>query len=152
VGPEGEDPDYVAECKSLVHSLDVGGNVSFTGFMNPVDLFPRIDLLVLASISEGLPLVALEGFAAGVPLVATDVGACRQLVEGVGEADRVLGVAGAIVPINNPQALADACSGLLEDRNTWCRAQQSATSRVEKLYLQEQMFARYRTLYQEALR
>jgi glycosyltransferase involved in cell wall biosynthesis len=119
--------------------------------MNPVELFPQIGLLVLSSFSDGLPLVALEGFAAGVPLVATDVGSCRQLVEGMGEEDRALGSAGAIVPINNPQALADACRSLFEDRKAWDKAQQAAISRVETYYTQQQMFASYRSLYEEAL-
>lgn len=151
VGPEGEDPEYAAECRALAQSLEIGDRVRFTGFMNPVELFPQIGLLVLSSISEGLPLVALEGFAAGVPLVATDVGSCRQLVEGMGEEDRALGSAGAIVPINNPQALADACRSLFEDRKAWDKAQQAAISRVETYYTQQQMFASYRSLYEEAL-
>lgn len=151
VGPDGEDPAYAAECRALAQSLEIGDRVRFTGFMNPVELFPQIGLLVLSSISEGLPLVALEGFAAGVPLVSTDVGSCRQLVEGVGEQDQALGAAGAIVPINNPQALAVACRGLLQDWAAWERASQSAIKRVETLYTQQQMFDRYRELYQEAL-
>lgn len=151
VGPEGEDTEYAQECRALARSLEIEQQVRFTGFMNPVELFPQIGLLVLSSISEGLPLVALEGFAAGVPLVATDVGACRQLIEGEGEADRALGAAGAVIPINNPQALADACRGLLTDREAWGRAQQAGMARVEAQYTQQQMFARYRSLYQEAL-
>jgi len=151
VGPDGEDPEYAAECRALVLSLDLADCVRFTGFMNPVDLFPQIGLLVLSSISEGLPLVALEGFAAGVPLVSTDVGACRQLIEGVGEQDQALGVAGAVVPINNPQALAVACLSLLQNQQAWDQASQAAITRVETFYTQQQMFARYHALYQEAL-
>jgi glycosyltransferase involved in cell wall biosynthesis len=151
VGPEGEDPEYARECRALARSLEIEQEVRFTGFMDPVTLFPRIGLLVLSSISEGLPLVALEGFAAGVPLVATDVGACRQLIEGEGEADRALGIAGAVIPINDPQALADACRRLLTDYDAWHRAQQAGMARVEAQYTQQQMFARYRDLYQEAM-
>lgn len=151
VGPDGEDPEYAAECRALAQSLEIADRVRFTGFMNPVELFPQIGLLVLSSISEGLPLVALEGFAAGVPLVSTDVGSCRQLVEGVGEEDQALGVAGGIVPINSPQALAEACRRLIVDQEAWDMASQAGINRVEKLYTQQQMFERYRELYQEAL-
>lgn len=151
VGPEGEDPEYAAECRALAHSLEIGDRVRFTGFMNPLELFPQIGLLVLSSISEGLPLVALEGFAAGVPLVATDVGSCRQLVEGAGVEDRSLGAAGRIVAINDPQALANACRQLLENRTNWDAAQQAAIKRVETYYTQQQMFDCYRELYQEGL-
>ena len=151
VGPQEEDPEYAAECLALAQSLEISDRIRFTGFMDPVELFPQIGLLVLSSISEGLPLVALEGFAAGVPMVATDVGACRQLVEGLGEQDRALGSAGGIVPINSPQVLADACHRLLKDPLLWKQAQQAAIARVETYYTQQQMFASYRELYQEGL-
>jgi len=151
VGPDGEDPGYADECRALARSLEIDDRVRFTGFMNPVELFPQIGLLVLSSISEGLPLVALEGFAAGVPLVSTDVGSCRQLVEGVGETDQALGSAGGVVPINDPQALAEVCLRLLTDQQAWDKASQAGIRRVETLYTQQQMFARYRELYQEAL-
>jgi glycosyltransferase involved in cell wall biosynthesis len=151
VGPQDEDPEYAAECRALAESLEIGDRIKFTGFMNPVELFPRIGLLVLSSISEGLPLVALEGFAAGVPLVATNVGACRQLVEGLGEQDRSLGLAGGIVPINSPQIMAEMCHRLLTDNELWKRAQRAAIARVETYYNQQQMIASYRELYQEGL-
>jgi polysaccharide biosynthesis protein PelF len=136
---------------ALAVRLEIADRVRFTGFMDPVELFPRIGLLVLSSISEGLPLVALEGFAAGVPLVSTDVGSCRELVEGVGEQDRALGSAGAIVPINDPQALAMACRTLLLDQVAWEQASRAGINRVEMFYAQQEMFSRYRELYQEAL-
>lgn len=151
VGPDDENPAYAAECHALVENLAIGGNVRFTGFMNPVELFPQVGLLVLSSISEGLPLVALEGFAAGIPLISTEVGSCAQLVNGLGPDDEPLGRAGAIVPINNPQAIADAAYHLLETPGAWDRARQSAIDRVELHYTLESMVARYRTLYEEGL-
>lgn len=150
VGPDDEDPEYAAECRALSESLEIGGKVRFTGFMDPVELFPQVGLLVLSSISEGLPLVALEGFAAGLPLVATDVGSCRQLVEGgLNQEDLDLGSAGGVVPINNPQALAEACRKLIEDRSAWNSAQAAAVARVERFYSQQQMLDEYRTMYRE---
>ncbi len=151
VGPADEAPHYAAECRDLVENLAIGDRISFTGFMDPCDLFPRVGLLALTSISEGLPLVALEGYAAGLPLVATDVGSCRQLVEGAGEVDKALGRAGAIVPINNPQAMADACLHLLQSTEHWEKAQAAAIARVERFYTHERMFADYRELYHKGL-
>ena len=81
---------------------------------------PQIGLVVLSSISEALPLVILEGYAAGVPTVSTDVGSCRQLVEGLDDEDRALGSSGGVVvPIADPQALADAAIALLNDPAAW---------------------------------
>ncbi len=151
VGPDGEDPGYAAECRALAESLAIGEQLIFKGFMDPRELFPQTGLLVLSSISEGLPLVALEGYAAGLPMVATDVGSCRQLVEGVGEEDTALGPSGGIVQINSPQQLAEECLKLLKDRKNWDSAQNAAIARVEKFYTQKQMFDSYKNLYEEAL-
>lgn len=98
-GPEDEDPEYAAECRALIHSLQLDDHVRFLGFQKIADLLPKVGVIVLSSISEALPLVLLEGFAAGVPAVSTDVGSCRQLIEGLDDEDRALGRAGEVVGI-----------------------------------------------------
>ena len=150
-GPEDEDPDYAADCRSLVQGLGLSDHVKFLGFQRIDELLPKVGLLVLSSISEALPLVILEGYAAGVPCVSTDVGSCRQLVEGLGPIDRSIGVSGEIVGIANPTALANAIVGLLSNPERWYAAQAAGITRVERYYTQEQMFGRYRSVYQECL-
>jgi glycosyltransferase involved in cell wall biosynthesis len=151
IGPEEEDTEYADECKKLVASYGLFECVKFLGFQNISDILPHVRIVVLSSISEALPLVILEGFAAGVPAVCTDVGSCSELIFGRTDEDRAIGAAGAIVPIANPQALADAVAHLLADDDTWKLAQRAAITRVEKYYTQEQMFAAYRNLYERAL-
>lgn len=150
-GPEDEDPAYAEECRQLVTSLDLQQHVKFLGFQQMTELLPKVGLLVLSSISEALPLVILEGFAAGVPCVSTDVGSCSQLIHGFGTDDTALGVAGAVVQIADPQALADEISLLLTDTARWHRASGAAMARVERSYTQPLMFARYRALYEDAM-
>jgi glycosyltransferase involved in cell wall biosynthesis len=148
-GPEEEDQAYAQECHSLAEGL--GDSVRFLGFQKIDDILPRVGLLALSSISEALPLVILEGFAAGVPCVATDVGSCRQLIEGGDAQDKALGKAGAIVGIANPEALAEAIITLLADPARWRAAQQAGLKRVGRYYTQEHMFAQYREVYRQAL-
>jgi glycosyltransferase involved in cell wall biosynthesis len=148
-GPEDEDPDYVDECRDLVNGLGLDGSIKFLGFQQMTELLPRIGLVVLSSISEGLPLVLLEGFAAGVPAVTTDVGSCRQLIYGLDEQDQAFGAAGRIVNIADPQALAEAALELLTDEAAWHAASKAGIRRVEAYYTQEQMFASYRAIYEE---
>lgn len=149
VGPESEDPEYARECRNLAESLGLTGRVTFTGFQRIAEVLPRVSLLVLSSISEGLPLVILEGFAAGVPAVTTDVGACRRLILGDSPADQALGAAGALVGIADPLALSQAALALLQDSTRWQQARQAAMARVEQYYTETLMFERYRALYAE---
>ncbi len=150
-GPEDEDPGYVAECKDLVQSLGLVDSVKFLGFQRIDALLPQVGLLVLSSISEALPLVVLEGYAAGVPVVTTDVGSCRQLVYGLEGEDAAIGAAGRVVGIADPTALADASLELLTDSAAWHAAQKAGIERVERFYTQDMMFSQYRELYVKAL-
>ena len=65
------------------------------------------DVLVLSSLSEGMPLVLLEAMAASTPIVATDVGGVRECCDDGG--------AGMLVPPADPVALADALGAVLSD-------------------------------------
>ncbi len=80
IGPTDEDPEYFAECERLTRLLELEDHVVYTGPANVVEYYARMHLLLLTSVSEGQPLVILEGHCAGVPVVATNVGECEELV------------------------------------------------------------------------
>jgi len=151
VGPLTEEPGYAAECLMLASSLDLDGRVRFVGSHPPEEVLARLGLLVLSSVRETLPPVVLEAFASGLPVVATDVGACRELVEGGADADRELGPAGAIVPRSDPGATARAALELLRDPDRWRSAQRAAVRRAETYYTQRQTIEAYRRIYGEAM-
>ena len=150
-GPETEDAEYAQECRNLVESLDLTNHVKFLGFQKVEELLPKCGVLVLTSISEALPLVLLEGFAAGVPAIATDVGSCRQLIEGLPGDDAALGPAGAVIRIADPAAFAGEALKLLSDNIYWHAAQAAGIARVEKYYTQELMVDSYRQIYSNLL-
>lgn len=151
VGPEEEDPAYVAECRSLVASLGLENNVLFLGFQNTQHILPQLGLMVLTSISEAQPLVILEAWAAGIPVVTSDVGSCRELIEGGISEDRDLGHAGEVVAIADPQSTSQAILGLLRSPQLWQAAQHSGLLRVHRYYGEHLMFERYRALYHSAM-
>ncbi len=152
VGPEDEDKTYAQECRALVASLGLEAKVKFLGFQNVADILPKLGLLVLTSISEALPLVIVEGYAAGVPAVVTDVGSCRELIEGRTPEDRALGVSGAVVNIADPEATGQAAVHLLCHPDRWQAAQTAGLERVRRFYTEPMMIGRYRDIYGEAIR
>ena len=151
VGPEDEDPQYSRVCHELAQALGLGASLRFLGFRRIEEILPEVGVLVLSSISEGLPLSILEGFAAGLPCVTTEVGACPELVHGRGEADRALGVAGAVIGLADHEALAQACAGLLQDRSAYARAAEAAMRRAETYYDQRQMIDTFDRLFAERI-
>jgi len=175
VGPIDEDLEYFDECQQMAVSLglkkekqEFDGNISklsqaelianddkvkFFGFSNIKEILPKSALQTLSSISEGMPLVVLEGFAAGVPCVATDVGSCRDLIEGgIDDEDMRIGSAGAVTGIANPGALAKEYVRLLNfETGEWQAAQNAGLTRVEKYYRQESFLDDYNEIYTSAL-
>jgi len=151
LGPQDEDPPYTEACQRLVASFGLQDCVRFLGFGKPEEIFPEVGLNVLSSVSEGQPLTVLEGFAAGVPALVTDVGSCRELIDGAGEADRALGCAGAVVPIASPDRFAEAAIALLSDTQAWHKARDAGIRRVESRYDERDMLARYDTVYRDAI-
>jgi glycosyltransferase involved in cell wall biosynthesis len=152
IGSAEEDPRYARECAALVDSLGLANRVKFLGFQDVTEILPQLGVLMLTSISEALPLVLLEGFAAGVPAVTTDVGACRELIEGRLPEDRALGAAGAVVSIADSEASGRAVVELLTDERRWRAAQSAAVSRVRRFYTEPIMLDAYRAIYRDALR
>ena len=148
VGPDDEEEAYAQECRELINILDVGEHIKFLGFQNIVDILPKSGLLTLTSISEGMPLVILEGFAAGLPCVATDVGSCSELIYG-GEdpEDQALGSAGAVCQIANVGQIADAYISYLSDEEKWRSAQQAGLKRVNQFYTQDIFLENYQAVY-----
>jgi len=88
-----------AELKNYTKELGIQNEVIFTGFRNDVPkILPELDLFLLSSETEGLPLSIMEAFACKVPVVATAAG-------GIGEAI-TNGITGMISPVKNPDLLA----------------------------------------------
>lgn len=161
IGPEDEDPEYAAECWDLVRQLGLEGRVEFRDFQPVEETLDELGVLALSSISEAQPLVILEAMAAGLPVVCTDVGACSELVLGGPEErevhaaeyerDAYARAAGRIVPIADPEVMADSILDLLRHPDKWEKARRVGIERVETWYTEELMFEHYEALYREVL-
>ena len=147
LGPTDEDPAYAAECREMVAHLDLEQTFKFTGRVRLHDYLGRIDVVVLTSISEAQPLVLLEAGAAGIPSVATDVGSCRDIIEGRADEDPPLGSGGFVTPLANPAATASRLADLLLDPALRDRCGEAIRLRTERYYNKTVVDQIYRDLY-----
>lgn len=149
IGPTEEDPEYFAACQARVMELELEQTVTFTGRLNIMEILPRLDLMILTSISEAQPLVLLEAGAARIPCVATDVGSCREILEGPPGEDPPLGPGGLVVPPMDARAIGAAVVELLLDDRRRKAMGNALRRRVEISYSSEASAAAYRDLYLE---
>lgn len=97
--------------QSLRDELGLEDAVVFKGKVSRdelVDLYRRAQLFVISSTQEGLGIVMLEAMACGTPVVATDCGGPEGIV--------INDQTGRLVSNNNADALVDAVTDLLTDR------------------------------------
>lgn len=149
IGPEEEDPAYAAGCRALVSQLGLDGTVRFLGRVPDVRTYLACaDVIVLSSISEAQPIALLEAAATGLPAVTTDVGSCREIIEGFAD-DPVQGRGGFVVPACNPPAMAEAIATILRDREARLAMGQVMKRRITNLYNKDRIRRIYEALYAE---
>jgi glycosyltransferase involved in cell wall biosynthesis len=103
----GEGP-LMEVTKQRAKDLGVLDWCRFLGFRRDLSGFiSAMDLMVLPSLSEGLPNVVLEAFAASKPVIASNVGGVPEVVED--------GISGYLVPPGRAELLAKAISTMLSD-------------------------------------
>ncbi|HEY73069.1 MAG TPA: DUF3492 domain-containing protein [Thermoflexia bacterium] len=151
IGPTDQDAAYYRRCRRLADELGLDGRLAFTGELPPQECYTGLDALVLTSRSEAQPLAVLEAMSAGRPVVVTDVGACREMVEGAEQTDRALGPAGLVTPPQRPQATAEAVLALCRDPQMAAQMGRAGQRRVQTFYRQERCLEEYEQLYEQFL-
>ena len=103
----GDGPDRrTLENFSVQHSLS--SFVIFAGYQtNIAEIYAALDLVVMPSLSEGMPNVALEAMACSKPIVATGVGGVPEVIQH----DRT----GILVPPADPEEMAKQILFLLKN-------------------------------------
>jgi len=97
----------------LSKNLEIENKIEFAGFINPaLEEIRNLDLLMMPSDHEGLPMTLLEAMALGVPVVAHNVGGIPELLDN--------GTLGYLVTDHNPQGYADAVKQCLDASPTDC--------------------------------
>jgi glycosyltransferase involved in cell wall biosynthesis len=139
----GDGPER-AQIEEMTRQLDLKAYVHLLGLRTDVaQLLPGADLLLLTSISEGIPLSVIEGMAAGLPIVATRVGGVPELVED--------GVTGLLAPAGDAEALAERAVALAGDPELRGRLGKAGRRRALGQFSEARMQEEYRRLYDEML-
>ena len=137
--------------QKVIDDLGLRDKVKFLGHVDLKKEFPKIDVLVLTSISEAQPLVMLEAGFFGVPCVATNVGACKQLLYGSVNESPSLGQGGIVTPLANPEATAEAIIKLMTDKDFYKSCSRVFAERIRKYYRIEEHHAEYKKIYNKHL-
>lgn len=143
IGPLDENKEYADECMELIEELNVK-DIIFTGTVNVRDYIGKMDFMILSSLSEGQPLVILEGFAAKKPFVSTNVGDCKNLI--VGNNDD-FGDAGIVVPLMNTEKMSKAILKIANDKELRENMGMNGYKRVNKFHKDSDIYRKYRELY-----
>lgn len=94
--------------------------------------------------TEGLGVVLIEAMSHGKPVVASDLGGIPEAVED--------GKTGLLVPPDDPDALADALLGVVEDPPLARRFGEAGRERAKRLFSWESIADRHLAIYEAAVR
>jgi len=133
-----------ADLERQAKALAIDDSVTFEGFnIDTPGFLKRIDIYVISSRSEGLPLSLLEAMGSGCPVVSTRVGSVPEIINAAN--------GGWLCPPNNAGKLADAMIQAIEhpERSAMgLRNREVAASR----YSVERMARDYDKIYRDILR
>ncbi len=121
VGGMIADDRYFEELVRKAEYLGVKELVEFCGLVDAEAFLPMLDMFLLASEREGMPLALLEAMAHGLPIVAFGAGGVSEAL-GFGEA-------GVVVPVGDVRAMADAVMHILTDGEERARLSRGALER-----------------------
>lgn len=120
--------------------MQIDSRVKFLGSRRDIpELLSQLDIFVLCSTDEGMPISLLEAMSAGLPVVATRVGGIKEIV-----AENKTGL---LIPPQNPRALADAIHEILTDAPLARLMSQEAVVAVAERFSIKKMVQGYVSLY-----
>jgi glycosyltransferase involved in cell wall biosynthesis len=137
----GEGPDRM-KLEALAQELKIRDRVIFAGHREDMPgVYSSLDVLVLPSINEGLPMTLIEAMAAARPVVATPVGAVPKLV--------IPEQTGLLVNLRHPENLAAAIGRFISDPDLRRRLGANGQAWVMRRFSAEAMARKYAEIYQD---
>jgi glycosyltransferase involved in cell wall biosynthesis len=138
------DGELRASTERLARELALGDRVRFTGWRRDLaNVYRAMDVCVLASRSEGMPLVLIEAMAAARPVIATAVGGVPDLI--------APDATGVLVEPDDVEALSNAMVRLASDRGLRDRLGAAARAEVAERFSPDRQLSATRAVYLRAL-
>jgi glycosyltransferase involved in cell wall biosynthesis len=132
------------DVRAAIAELGVGEHVRWFPYRGAVDPYlAALDLFVLPSAWEALPLSLLEAMSCGLPILATEVGGTPEVVKD--------GVNGRVVPHGDDLELAIGLLGLMSDPQIRARLGEAGRRAYEASFRVERMLDDTEALYRELL-
>ena len=132
------------DIEKQAQDLGIGDQCRFPGFRRDLqEIFHAMDLMVLPSLTEGLPNVILEAFAWAKPVVATNVGGVPEIVEN--------GINGLLVPPKQPNLLAEAIEKCLMSPEMARQFGKAGYHKIKAEFTFEAQTHKLEAIYQEVL-
>jgi glycosyltransferase involved in cell wall biosynthesis len=125
-----EDPPYAELVRETAKKLHVADRLIWADQRRDIDrLYGALDVLVVPSLEEQIPIAMLEAMACGLPIVATHVGGIPECITD--------GVEGLLVPPANPESLALALWNVLENGQLREQLAQAGRRRITEQFSRE---------------
>lgn len=133
------------QLEQQVQALKIDHMVRLLGHREDVaDLLHAVDLVTLASRSEGMPYTLLEAMGSGRAVVATRIGGIEEVIQQEDTA--------RLVPSEDAEALAEAVNVLLADSGTAATMGTAAREYIMQHHTAAGMLAQVESIYRDVLR
>jgi glycosyltransferase involved in cell wall biosynthesis len=130
--------------EGLTLKMKLDGKVKFTGFLEDMEgVYASLDMLVISSSMEGIPLTALEAMRHGIPVVSTRVGGIPEVITS--------GVDGLIVEPGDMEALGDAVEMLVIDNRKYVTIAHNARDKIRREFNRSSWIEKIQSCYVSVL-
>lgn len=131
------------KANELLHQMIIDEGMSdrviFTGYREDIpEVLDVMDIFVLPSYREGMPVSLLEAMAMGLPVIATDIRGCREEVDSS---------SGILYRPGDIEGLRIAIENLVGDTNKALEMGRNARKRVVELFNQQKSIGRQIEVY-----
>jgi L-malate glycosyltransferase len=121
------DGPLLGDLKTQAANLGLSDKVILPGFRSDIpDILNALDIFVISSHHEGIPMIVLEAMALNLAMVSTAVGGIKEIIEPE--------ISGLFAEPANPEDLAEKCLRIISDPSLRRRIQVAAGKRIENEY------------------